>query len=242
MLSRFRQGEVLRASQLNEIVDAIEEIRGKLQRQDVRVGGNGLRISKGSSGTVISLDAPRAPGSGGARFSNPEHPFKVTARVVKNDEGNKVLKVRVAAGTAFADPWIATDPYGNPYLTNVTNFDAREIELSPSEDVRVTLRVLTKLETRTTVTDEETGAYYGGTTVRFSVYGLSVGDDDVMKKLEAFVEEKNAALAEDAGIEYAARSFAIATVHVEGEKVEVAQHQRTNFVLMHNHDSFNWNL
>ena len=89
--SRFRQGDRLRASDLNLMLDWMEAVARKLPSLQVTTGPD-LNYTRSSSGTVISL----ARGFAQARprgITEYEHPFKVTATI---SEGH--LCIYVATG------------------------------------------------------------------------------------------------------------------------------------------------
>ena len=89
--SRFRQGDRLRASDLNLMLDWMEAVARKLPSLQVTTGPD-LNYTRSSSGTVISL----ARGFAQARprgITEYEHPFKVTAGF-KDD----MLRIHIAPG------------------------------------------------------------------------------------------------------------------------------------------------
>ncbi len=129
--SRFRQGDRLRASDLNLMLDWMEAVARKLPSLQVTTGPD-LNYTRSSSGTVISL----ARGFAQTRprvAAEYEHPFKVTAGFKNN-----ILRIHIAPGQ-----WCRLlSPTTANYLNNgvlAADFTLSESDLNNSTSVNACL-------------------------------------------------------------------------------------------------------
>lgn len=91
-LNRVSPGEAITAQAWNALVECCLELQSELQRRRLSVG-DGLELSESSCGTTLSLDVGDYGEDGAA---GQEHPFKVTARIVRAPPEHE--EARIAAG------------------------------------------------------------------------------------------------------------------------------------------------
>lgn len=92
-LNRVSPGEAITAQAWNALVECCMEMQSELQRRRLSVG-DGLELSESSCGTTLSLDVGDYGDDGAA---GQEHPFKVSARIVR-DAPPEHEEARIAAG------------------------------------------------------------------------------------------------------------------------------------------------
>lgn len=129
ILNRVSPGEAITAQAWNALVECCMEMQSELQRRRLSVG-DGLELSESSCGTTLSLDVGDY---GDDDAAGQEHPFKVTARVVTNDEGKQALKVKLAEGRVFVDERDAPMSVANPFVMA----DEWEVENPPPGSYKV---------------------------------------------------------------------------------------------------------
>lgn len=148
-LREVAPGEAIRADDWNALVGLLRELTDESNARELSVG-EGLELHKSSSGSTLLLDVGDFRDFREEPESAYEHPFRVSAAIGSDKNGDPVLSVRVAKGSVLVDQteWDNADPALNLQSFDTKTYTVKNIEGGKSYNVVMPMMWKTNYERR----------------------------------------------------------------------------------------------